>query len=157
MENMISKGSFSLLSLDKTYSSAFLLNAALPVFSGFLRKNELTWSKCSCRGKFSRNWFAINVWRASKIVEAWCTTTTQKYTLHASGLFASDVPINHRQVVSSNSYYIVCSWTRKFWHASSGVAARSVNRISAFMNKQYSNCFSQREIILADHSIPARY
>ena len=51
----------------------------------------------------------------------------------------------------SNSYYIVCSWTRKFWHASSGVAARSVNRISAFMNKQYSNCFSQREIILADH------
>ena len=39
----------------------------------------------------------------------------------------------------------------------------SVNWISAFMNKQYSNCFSQREIILADHfytllfSIPARY
>ena len=31
------------------------------------------------------------------------------------------------------------------------VAARSVNRISAFMNKQYSKCFSQREIILADH------
>ena len=24
-------------------------------------------------------------------------------------------------------------------------------RISSFMNKQYSNCFSQREIILADH------
>ena len=38
-----------------------------------------------------------------------------------------------------------------------GVAARSVNRISAFMNKQYSNCFSQREIILADHAIKARY
>ena len=53
--------------------------------------------------------------------------------------------LRHYYNVVSNSYYIVCLWTRKFWHA------RSVNIISAFMNKQYSNCFSQREIILADH------
>ena len=74
---------------------------------------------------------------------------------------------NKWQTTLRNSYYIVCSWTRKFWHASSGVAARSVNRISAFMNKQYSNCFSQREnlfqfdilqnILFFLFSIPARY
>ena len=29
---------------------------------------------------------------------------------------------HHKGQASSNSYYIVCSWTRKFWHASSGVA-----------------------------------
>ena len=75
--------------------------------------------------------------------------------LRLSKIFAENVNSNTNYfnwpITLSNSYYIVCSWTRKFWHASSGVAARSMNRISAFMNKQYSNCFSQREIILADH------
>ena len=91
----------------------------------------------------------LNSWR-EKFVHALFRHTCTLIACLNSVIGKNDFTLT-KTVTICNSYYIVCSWTRKFWHASSGVAARSVNRISAFMNKQYSNCFSQREIILADH------